>query len=236
MIAAILLILVAATATCHGQTRYWQLDLIYARSDCTGIPVKFGASNRDSNPALCLNVGCTVNGVGGRILTCYNGSEPLSSVIPATIDCPACSYCRSDAYRNTTCGFPWQTPHVLGLNLLNACHPSAGGGYFYILDGCTQTGREVFSKAYSDDRCTVVLFSTTPAAGPACVESSPYCSAGSPDSILHSCHYAMGTRSPSGNTTNNQTSSGTRPVFGFIGFGTLGASLFLLIILVFVCI
>lgn len=237
MIAAILLILVTAMATCHGQTQYWQLDVTYARTDCTGVPVKFAAINTTADPSSCRDVPCFVaNMIGGRVRKCYNGSEPLSSVIPTDIDCSACSYCRSDTFEDATCGPLGQTPYLMGLRLLNACHPSGGGGYYYILDGCTRTGLEVFSKAYSDDRCTVLLFSNTPTSGPACVESSPYCSAGSPFSSLYSCHYATATRTPAGNTTNNQTSSGTRPAFGFIGVGTLGASLFLLVILVFVCI
>lgn len=236
MIAAILLILVTATATCHGQTQYYNVYLLYARPDCMGNPVQFYAENVTVDPTQCRNVGCSLLPLGARIRVCYNGTDPLSAIIPNNIVCPTCSYCGGDRYTGTACGSPGQIPFQTRRDVIGACRPSPSNGYYYILEGCTETGIDVFSNLYSDDRCTVLLSTRAPPSGAPCVPSSPLCTVATTTSTSTVCQYAMATRAPTGNTTNNQTSSGNRPVFGFIGFGTLGASLFLLAILFFVCI
>lgn len=227
----VLLIATTSVVVCTGQIGLWQAVWVYALPDCAGSAAQFSLSD-SLFPAACRNTGCEPFGIGSAFRACYNSSD-LMSRFPSDMTCPGCSYCKNLFYPDTTCT---SSPKGGGLLMINACHPSTGGGYYYIMEGCTEDGIETWSKAYSDNRCTVPLFTNPSTPGRACVESSPFCTERPTDSKLSSCHYAMGTRSPSGNTTNNQTSSGTRPVFGFIGVGTLGASLFLLIILVFVCI
>ena len=201
-----------------------------------GSPVRFYAENVTVDPSRCRNIGCSALPLGGRFRLCYNGTDPLSAIIPNNIVCPTCSYCGLNGYVGTTCASSGQLPFQISRDVIGACRPSSGGGYYYILDGCTETGLDVFSRLYSDDRCTVLIGTNTPVSGAPCVPSSPFCAVSGMISTSTVCQYAMSTRAPTGNTTNNQTSSGNRPAFGFIGIGTLGASILLLAILLFVCI